>query len=521
MAQILIDDGRNLESYIDDQGAYNAAIAGVSASASATANATALQAAVDHVTSNGGLELQLPPGVIEIDGDIVVNPFIEDLSGSNHWNQITIRGIGAGRNGTWLKFTSGSLRVRSPAHMIRDLRVSSADADGIVLEPTGGSPNRYPVRAMMSNVRVENCAGSGIVLTDMWEYLMIGVFARYNANFGIEGREGIEFDLGCNALTILGGQMQGNGTIGGSPIGSGGSAKSSGGGIRVGSGYQVNLYGVTLEGNVGDGLVLAEEVRGLLVDGVYFEKNGRHPEDRDIRNDQPGSSPNGPNSIIIRNSNFTPQQYNGTIAERAIDLYDVHDLRIVNPQFLTSGGNGYSAPPIRIRESTVGRATGWIEGRYYGSIEAYPTLLTNDTARFGFPRKQVFSTNLEMTKGSSDTTFGPIFVRMPKHCGRRVDVNYMTRPDAATGTARIVRDLRRGPAGTPFSNPGLDVNYDSTVESVYINTNSSHNLLPGGHLEIRVTRDQGHANDTLAASLYLQSVEVVTYEGVISALETS
>jgi hypothetical protein len=518
-AMVGLDDGRDLQGYVDNIGLFNAAITGVSASATATANTVALQAALDHVAATGGLGLQLPPGELSFDDDVIIPTHDNDLSGSTAFSQIAVKGMGSGENGTFLNFSHGSLRVRSTNFHLADFRVTSADSDGIIYEPMGSDPERYAVRGITERVRSENCAGSGFVYTDAWENLMIGCFARYNGGWGIEGRDGPDFAIGCNALTIIGGQYQGNGTIGGTPVGSGGSDKSTGGGIYTGAGNHWNLYGNTIEGNVGDGLVFGERLRGCLIDGVYFEKNGRNPLDRDIRNAAPGVATDGPNSIIIRNSNFTPQDYNGTIGERAIDLYDVHDLRIVNPQFFTSGGNGFSQPPIRIRETTANRACGWVEGRYYTSTGAYPTLLTNETARFGFPRKHVFSPNFEMTKGAGDTTWGPVFIHMPGHCGRRVDANYISRAAAGSGTARIVRNLARGPAGTLFSAAATDVAYAGAVNSVYTTTNSSHNSLPGTHVEVSITRDEDHANDTLAASLRLQSVEITTYEGVISAYE--
>lgn len=515
-AMVGLDDGRDLQAYIADQGVYNAGINGVSASATAADNLTALQAAIDHVTSTGGLVLELPPGEILIDGDLIVPP----LSGDSpiYSRTLVIRGAGPGENGSWLHFTSGSLRVRTSNHWLRDFRVTSDDADGIVIEPQTAPSNRYPVRSGMENVRAEYCELSGITFADCWIYTIVNCFARFNKVAGIEGKTGSLTNLACNNLNISGGEFQGNGSIAGTPTGGGGSLKGTGAGIITGRCVQFSILNSAIEGNYGDGLVLSEQCRGLTLLSVYFEKNGTHPDNRDILNAQPGSSANGPNSVFIVNSNFTPQNANGTAQARAIDLWDVIDLKIVNPQiYALSGPVLYSAEPIRVRESTASRSTGWIEGGWYGSSGYTQEWLLNETARFGRPRKTVFSPNLEMTKGAGDTSSQRYFIRVPLGCGSRVDVNLITRPNAATGTARIVRGLYRGQAGTAFSTTAFDVAYASSVNSVYTATNSSNASMPGTHVEVLITRDEDHANDTLAASLYLQSIEITIYEGRVSA----
>lgn len=492
---------------------------GVAAGNSAALNTPRLQLALDYAASaDGGGELRLPPGEILLNGDIfVLRNAGEAPSAYSH--QLLLSGAGSGRNGTWLHFTSGSLRVRAPSHLLRDFRVTSDDADGVVIE-RNATPNYWPVRSAMYNVRAENCELSGFTFSDTWCYRMDNCYARFNKRWGIEGKSGADFGLAVNALEISGGEFQGNGTIEGTPTGLGGSARGSGGGIYTGRGVQINLRGVAIEGNVGDGLKLGEQMRGLIVDGCYFEKNGSHPDNRDICNDQPGSATNGPNSIYIVHSNFTPQDQNGTAQAHAIDLWDVVDLRITNIQvFAQSGPVLYSAEPVRVRESANARARGWVEGGWYSNSGYTQPWVLNETHRFGFPRKHVFS--LEETMASSgDTASQTLRVRMaPSGCfGRRVDVNFMTRPDGATGVARYTRLMRRGPASTGFSNTAFDVTYASTVTSVYTDTSSAHVNLPGTHIEVEITRNADHDNDTLAVNSFLQTVELVLYEGRVAAV---
>lgn len=510
-------DGRDLQAYIADQGVYNAAINGVSASASAADNLTNLQAAADYVSSNPGLILQLPPGKIDIAGDIIVGPRTDAGSTPSDFGTVIRGTAGTGENGTWLNFTSGSLRIRTAGHWLEDFRITSADSNGIMIEPNDAG-TVYAVRAGMQNVRAEHCALSGFTFSDCWVYQMINCFGRYNDRYGIEGLVGPNFGTACNGLEIYGGEYQGNGTKEGVATGSGGSLRGSGGGIFTGRCVQVNLRGVSIEGNIGDGLKFGEQVRGAVVDGCYFEKNGSHPDNCDICNDMPGSTVNGPTAVKIINPNFTAQNLNGTAQVRPIDLYDVLDLQIENPQIFGSASVSFSGTLIRVRESTAGRATGWVSGGWLGYSGYDPAnWILNETARFGFPRKHVYSPNLEMTKGSGDTSSQRYFIRVPTGYGQRVDVKLITRAAAGSGVGRIQRSLYRGQAGTLFSGTAFDVTYTGATNSVYTDTFSSSATMPGTHVEVQITRDQDHANDTLAASLFLQSIEITLYEGRVSA----
>ncbi|WP_257720433.1 right-handed parallel beta-helix repeat-containing protein [Sphingopyxis macrogoltabida] len=475
----------------------------------------ALQKALDYAARNDVGTIMLPAGKIRLTGDIIVAH--QDNHSGSETAQITVMGHGAGKNATWLYFETGSLRVRSSSHMLRDFRVTSKNGDGIKIEPSS-EPPQFSARGAMENIRAENCGGSGVTFEDCWCYRMDNCYARFNKGWGIEGKVGPLTGLSVNVLEISGGEYQGNGRIAGARTSKGGAGRGTGGGISTGRCVQFNLRGVTIEGNVGDGLKLAEQCRGLAVDGCYFEKNGSHPENRDICNDRPGQATHGPNSIVIVNCNFSPQNANGTVQERAIDLWDTIDLKIVHPQiFALSSGILYSSEPIRIRESVPARARGWIEGGWYSSAKYAQEWIANETQCFGFPRKQMFSPDVELKPGSESAASRNYFVRVPPTCARGVDVDLVTRPDGGVGTARLTRVLRRGPAGTRFSTTSFDIAHPSPLDSIYTSTSSVSEKMPGTHVEVQIVRESGHEKDTLPSSLFLQALEVTIYEGRISA----
>lgn len=480
-----------------------------------TDDTAALQSALDLVIeAPDQARLILPAGDILLKGNIVLGSEGGNKSGGK---QVILQGAGAGTNGSWLRFSEGSLIISAANHSIRDIRVTSETGNGIEIKPSNQSRDSYPARSEMSNVRAEHCRGSGITIEDCWIYLMSNVFARFNVKWGLEGRSGAKTRLACNALTIIGGEFQGNGSTGGARLGHGGSRKGAGGGIFTGRCVQFTVVGSTIEGNRGDGIALGEELRGLTLQGVYFEKNGSHPSNRDIIGDPPSSPGLGPNAGFIVNCNFTPQNLNGEVQERAIELCDFHDLRIVNPQFFArSGGIVFSAEPIRVWETGLGRATGWVEGGHFGASAYTQDMIKNETFRFGYPVKHIFSPDLTLPASGSERSEN-YFVPMSNSAGRRVDVNHYTRPDGGTGTARIVTTIRRGPAGTRVAIKSDDVTYRSSTETVRQTNFTSYTAAAWQHAEVTVERHADHPGDTLATGTQLQGVEVITYEAIISA----
>lgn len=496
---------RTAESKLRD--VINAKDFGVAADGS-TDDTTALQNAIDYMTSNEVDGLVLPRGEILLSGDVTIPPH----SGVTDYDRsVTLIGQGAGENGSFLHFTSGSLIVNASSHYLADFQVTSDDTNGIEIKPSTGTI-KYPARSMMKNISAYDCAESGITIEDCWVYVMINIMARRNTKYGIEGKAGVNFSTACNGWKIMGGEFQGNGAAVAS-----GASKSTGGGIFTGRCVNLILDAVSIEGNVGDGLVLGEQMRGLAVIGGYFEKNGSNHLDCDIRNDAPSSPAFGPNSVFIVNPNFTPQATNGTVQERAIDLYDVIDLKIVNPQFFEEGSAGvYSAEPIRVRETLDGRCTGWVEGGAYLSLNYTQAMVKNETFRFGYPTRHRFCPDLALVDAAT-TTSQRFFVPMSNLAGRRVDVNHYTRPNAATGTARLITTIRRGPAGSSVSIKTDDVVYASSVNSKTQTNFTSYSAASWGQTEVTVARDGAHANDTLAADTRLLCVEIITYEGRVAA----
>lgn len=491
---------------------------------------TALQAAVTYIKDNPLDQLILPPGEMLLSDNITLDT--HSSTGSNYFGSFTLTGAGSGVNGSYLHFTNGSLIVQASGHRLSNMRVRSDSGDGIIIRPSTTSGTKYPVRAGMENVRAEYCVGSGITIEDCWVYLMVNVYARFNSEWGIEGKAGANFSTACNGWTILGGEFQGNGTRQGTATGpqlTGGTLRGTGGGIYTGRCVNFRCVGSSIEGNRGDGLKFGNQVRAATVQNVYFEKNGTHHENRDICNDQPTNPGTGlPDMVYASNSfrlsqcNFTPQAENGTEQQRAIELWDVKDLMIKQMQFAAGGASGiYSEEPVWVRETVSNRSTGWMEGGYYGSTDYVKEMLKNSTTRYGRPTKHVFSPNKDFDPATDQATnkTDRYVVSVPPHAGTQIQIEMLTRPNGATGTAKMVTTARRGPSGTTV---GIDtdiITYTSSIEMVKTTNTADYSAAPWGHVEVEVARDGDAASpdDTLAVTNKLMSLEITFYQGHIKS----
>ena len=491
----------------------DAAAFGVAARNSGGDNSRALNGALSRATRlDAPGEIVLPPGELVFDGDVILAPMTGDAG--RYRQQVVLRGSGSGQNGTWLHFRSGSLRVRAANHKLSDFRVTSDNSDGIVIEANSGREENVPARSMMSNVRAENCAGSGIVMSGNWIYLMENVYARYNAKWGIEGRNAGPFGLSANGWTILGGEFQGNGV-------SGRGGLAGGGGVYTGRSVQFVMVGSTIEGNRGDGLRIGEQARGVGIYNVYFEKNGSHRDNRDIVNDRPSNAASGPSSVTIIGSNFTPSPIDGRGQAHAIDLTDVQGLKIISPQFYGSGANHYSGPLVRVSETTPGKSTGWIENPYLSWSGYTQPVLSNETARYGFPRKSVISTNALLqpsTAENDDLVLATIPV--PDAAGQQVDVRAVLMAgdfrngkavQAGQGSTTVRTFFRRGPRGTAFSIKEDTLEFrGASAAAQTISQISRFDPAEADFLMIGMERGPG-----LSGPLSVMSVEVTLFEGVV------
>lgn len=410
---------------------------GVSAEATPSANHAGLQSAIaDIANGKAPATLILPRGEIAIDGGITLPAF--SSLGMRSRVQVIVRGEGAGENGSWLHFKSGSLRVRAANHLLENFRVTSSDGDALVIEASDDSG--APSRSALRNIRAEYSAGSGIVISGTWIHLFENVFARFNRDWGIEGRADAKFGIAANALTIVGGELQGNGRIRGGQQRAGGKTRGAGGGILTGPLVQLSLIGTAIEGNIGDGIFISEGTHNVNLRSVYFEKNGSHPDNRDITNLPPSRPGLGPRSVIVSGSNFTANVRNGEPQSRAIELWDVKGLLVQSPVIFGSNSAAYELEPIAIRETSAGEATGWIElpeFRWSGYTQDF---VHNDTTRFGFPQKANFAANQQL----GNAVFR---VRIPlkPNVGRRLELISLF--DGLGGTVVQTR-FRRGPNGT-------------------------------------------------------------------------
>lgn len=468
-----------------------------------------LQSAINATLAVRGSYLQLPGGEICLKSDITIPP---QLPADAPQDQFMMRGTGAGRNGSFLHFLSGTLIVKASNHALFDLHVSSDDGDGISIEPSIHPEKTYPTRSMMQNVRAEGCKGSGITIANCWIYTMINVFARRNRNWGLQGKAGSVQKLSCNSLNIIGGEFQGNGT---KYDESGKSSKGRGGGIFTGRIVQFSMTNTTIEGNVGDGLVLEEEVRGLTLLGCYFEKNGSHPHNVDIGNAQPSHYGLGPNSGFILNCNFTPQNTNGTAQERAIDLFDFSDLKIVNPQFYSQSGPVlYSKPPIRVRETIEGQSTGWVEGGAFLSSQYSQDMIENLCGRYGRPVTTRFSPDINMS-ANINTESRRFMVMLPATAGTRITVAAAVRSVSGAGKIRLGTRYRRGPNGTRISDKESTIEFPDSFTVKKMTSHTSPKTW-GGHTEISIVRlGENGAND-LKGDIKLLVLEITTYEAHLS-----
>lgn len=474
-----------------------------------TDDTLALQSSIQAAFAIRASVLELPAGEMLLTANITVSAA---PGKDNRFDQFTIQGVGAGRNGSFLHFRSGTLVIKTPNHVISDLYVTSDDSDGISIAPTISPTKSFPVRSIMQNVRAEDCKGSGITITNSWIYTMINVFARRNKKWGLEGKSGAIYKLSCNALNIIGGEFQGNGSRASKSSKSG---KGQGGGLFTGRSVQFSMTNSAIEGNVGDGLVVEEEVRGLTLLGCYFEKNGSHFDNVDIGNAKPSKYALGPNSGFILNCNFTPQNVSGVSQKRAIDLMDFLDLKIVNPQFYEQKKSAlYTEPPIRIRESVEGRATGWIEGGALLSSRYTQDMVENLCGCFGRPSISRFSPNITLPAQKSTETQRFLII-LPQSMGRRIASKFVVRSKKGAGQIRLRTIYRRGPHGTRVSNKDHTILLDSSVAVGSLSNRTSQENWHG-HVEVSLERLGTNASDNLNEEIKAISLEITTYEGHIT-----
>ena len=469
-----------------------------------------LQAGINATSAVPGSNLELPGGEMLLKGSILIPAQAPKKALQD---QFMMRGIGAGRNGSFLHFLAGTLIVRASNHALFDLHITSDDGDGISIEPSVSPANTYPTRSIMQNVRAEGCKGSGITITNCWIYTMINVFARRNRNWGLEGKAGRIQRLACNSLNIIGGEFQGNGKKVGAAEKS---ERGLGGGIFTGRVVQFSMTNSVIEGNIGDGLVLDEQVRGLTLLGCYFEKNGSHHLNIDIGNAPPSHYNLGPNSGFILNCNFTPQNENGKAQERAIDLIDFTDLKIVNPQFFAQSGPVlYSKPPIRVKESLEGRSTGWVEGGVLLSSEYKQDMIENLCDIFGRPITICFSPDIDLP-ANIDSETRRFVITLPGTAGKRIEVSAVARPVSSAGKVRLRTIYRRGPAGIRISEKENILTFSDAFEVGRVSSYTSP-ITWGGHTEISIARMGKDKADDLKDNIKLLALEITTYEAHISA----
>ena len=506
---ILSDTNPKTAWFRDFDGALKARWFGVRADGQADDSAS-LQEAIDAVLAVPGSYLELPGGKMRLNRNIKIPP---PRGRAVRADQFLMRGTGAGPNGSHLHFRTGSLIVEAPNHAIFDLHVTSDDGDGIVIRPTAGPEKSYPSRSMMQNVRAEDCRGSGITITNTWVYTMVNIFCRRNKKWGLEGKADGAYKLSCNGLNIIGGEFQGNGRKA-SPSSS--PQKGMGGGIFTGRAVQFSVTNATIEGNVGDGLVIDEDLRGFTLLGCYFEKNGCHPLNVDIGNERPSHYALGPKSGFILNCNFTPQDVNGTAQERAIDLFDFSDLKIVNPQFYgRSDAMVYTRAPIRIQETLEGQATGWVEGGLFLSSKYTQGMIENNCGRYGYPTVVRFSPNVVLP-ANVNTETQRFLVTVPASAGKRIAVTASARSPTGAGRVIFRTKYRRGPGGTGVSDKDANLSFKNAYEVSKVSSYTSPRSW-GGHAEISIERRGGDGRDSLGGAVKLMALDITIYKGHVAA----
>ncbi|WP_230279618.1 hypothetical protein [Croceicoccus sp. Ery15] len=466
--------------------------------------AGALQSAIDYaLNGHGAPVVKLPAGEILLNSPVIVRG---DATVRGDHNQIIIEGCGSGKNGSWLNFSDGSLIVSTPNHILRDFRVSSRRGNGIEIRSDKAS-SEFPTRGMMENIRAEYCGKSGITIEDSWVYSIVNCFARFNRHAGLEGRQGARTGLACNAISIFGGEFQGNGSKAASGPG-------TGAGIITGRCVQFTMIGGAVEGNLGDGVVLSEQLRGFAFTSVYFEKNGTHELNCDVTTDtqtdgQPHAA-NAPNSGLLANCNFTPQDNGGKPQQRAVDVLNVQDFRVINPQiFAQSKPVFYAKEPFRIRETQAGRCSGWVEGGYRSSVRYDQNIVCNETARYGFPRQHRICPEANAERGGG---FHRTFcIPLPPDAGNRVEVKTLTRKSANSRKSAIEFAARFGPAEANWMKASEELESTDDLRPIVSERRfeaGSAQTKPG-YVEVQVRLPE---ND----NLQLMSVEILTYEAQVS-----
>jgi len=203
-----------------------------------TAKAT-IAAALADIGSGGGT-VRLAVGTHAVTSDLTVP------------DNVVIQG--AGPQSTKITFAGCTMLVQQVTKWtLRDLSVSRTGTAGPAITIKAGATNGAP-RWYMDNVHVTGSTGTGIRIEDCWVGTMVNPIVQGCVK-GIEIVAGPLFSTGMNSITLVGGEIQNNSSVG----------------LMVDTAKQVNILGTAIEGNA-VGLGIGASVEALNIQG-YFEGN--------------------------------------------------------------------------------------------------------------------------------------------------------------------------------------------------------------------------------------------------------
>lgn len=464
-----------------------------------------IQKAVDYCAKNRLKFVQ--SGDLTLSTDLYINTFE-----SNAENDYFVYDAQSHK----LHFTSGGLHFRTSRFSAYGLRVSTDDVDAkgaIILRPflrSNGGATGFPVRFTFVDSWATKSKTNGWYMSNIWIGAWYGCYARYCEKWGVyldhldntnATLPGSYYNISCNNLVWVGGEIQGNGKNDG-----------SGGGVYHGR-LVSGVWDTCIEGNYGDGVVLVGANNNVTFRG-YIELNGSLPTNVDFKSPAVASPAERPRNIFLERTNHTPRAGQ----ERSIDCYDIINLQINNPLFYGAAGEVYTQEPIRVRESVSTYASGKVINptMLYNGYTQKPLL--NECTKFGELKKQIVFSGLDFL--ADVDTIKHVFVTESKETMARyskLTFKFITQPNTNLQPVRLSLSARGYPIITQFSVKSETVTPAAAgaIQSLSHEVIAANKDLLNGGLGWVVSRLGTHAEDTSTVPIQCVGAELEYYVGVV------
>lgn len=337
----------------------------------------------------GGGEVVLSAGTFGFGADLV-------LPGTG---AVTIRGRGP-RISHLAGAGAGLVAEQAERFTVRDLSVARTGVSGAAVSIRPGSSNGTR-RFLLDNVHVTGSTGAGIDFSESWVATLVNVIVQ-GCQVGLRATVGPLFSSSANAVTIVGGELQGNGI-----------------GADIAGVLGWRILGTAIEGNSLGGLRFTGTSRSVHVN-AYFEGNGGY----DLWYD---ANPSGGYGLVIDSSTFLHTSASGA---RAIVVRRCQQVKISTCVF-----SAYPQPPVQIDETAAAVTSGWAENCRVVGTSTDAVEITAGT-EFGQRRRTALPADKAAAAGVR-TELGRVLVDLPGESATTLEASLAATFTTTTGSAYV------------------------------------------------------------------------------------